>query len=332
MGEIHKIKWLIDNSADQEVFIGEQTQKISLPYPPEIGFCFTEHIDLFDGTTIMQTTHNFTGEDRPTEIELGNFSVEFPYPMFIFHVIHSGIKVVKGDHPQENLPQINLVLNPGEVIFGRVNKYEVIETLKTEENVSTTVCLIPESRLAILMGVENTELLFENLGLSSEGTFCVTKVPESISKKLENASPENLEGSMRSLYAQSVLLQFLLELHLHTSTSEKFLKELEKNSLNIEELHMELIQIETKIPNLTEIAKKYGTTAEKLNYAFTKKFGQTIYAFLSNQRLEQAYQALEKTDISMKVLAHKIGYSHVNHFITAFKRKFGVTPGTIRKL
>jgi len=34
----------------------------------------------------------------------------------------------------------------------------------------------------------------------------------------------------------------------------------------------------------------------------------------------------------MKTLAHKIGYSHVNHFITAFKKKFGVTPGSLRKI
>jgi len=327
MGEIHKIKWLVDSSGAEEVFIGAETQKMSFPYPPEIGFGFTEHIDLFDGITILQTTHNFTGEDRPAEIELGNFSVEFPQPMFIFHIIHFGIKIIKGVNPH-----VDLILKPGEIIFGRVRQYEVIETIKTEENVSTTVCLIPENRLSILMGLENTELLYENLNLNSVESFGFTKVPESISQKLENASPDNLEGSMRSLYAQSVLLQFLLELHLHTSTSGKFLKKLEKNIFNIEELHMELIQIESKIPNLAEIAKKYGTTAEKLNYAFTKTFGQTIYSFLSNQRLEQAYQALEKTDISMKVLAHKIGYSHVNHFITAFKRKFGVTPGTIRKL
>jgi AraC-like DNA-binding protein len=246
--------------------------------------------------------------------------------MFIFHIIHSGIKIVKG-----NYPELNLLLNPGEIIFGRVDKYDVVETIETEENVSTTVCLIPESRLVILMGTENTHLLYENLGLTSQGSIGFTKVPESISKKLENASSDNLEGAMRSLYAQSILLQFLLELHLYTSTSGKFLKELEKNSFNVEDLHLELLQIESKLPNLTELAKKYGTTAEKLNYTFTKSFGQTIYAFLSNQRLEQAYQALEKTDISMKVLAHKIGYSHVNHFITAFKRKFGVTPGTIRK-
>jgi superfamily I DNA/RNA helicase len=60
-------------------------------------------------------------------------------------------------------------------------------------------------------------------------------------------------------------------------------------------------------------------------------YNQSIYNFLANQRLDQAYQGLLETDIPMKILAHKIGYSHVNHFITAFKNKFGVTPGSIRR-
>ena len=72
--------------------------------------------------------------------------------------------------------------------------------------------------------------------------------------------------------------------------------------------------------------------ASKLNQSFIKKYDQSIYSFLTNQRLDQAHEALLKTGIPMKILAHKIGYSHVNHFITAFKKKFGVTPGSLRKI
>jgi AraC-like DNA-binding protein len=47
-----------------------------------------------------------------------------------------------------------------------------------------------------------------------------------------------------------------------------------------------------------------------------------------SQRFDEAYQALIDTDFPMKTLAHKISYSHVNHFITALKKKFCVTPVT----
>ncbi|NTW85245.1 MAG: AraC family transcriptional regulator, partial [Holophagaceae bacterium] len=33
----------------------------------------------------------------------------------------------------------------------------------------------------------------------------------------------------------------------------------------------------------------------------------------------------------MKALAANLGYSHVNNFIYAFKKKFGYPPGSVRK-
>ena len=72
-------------------------------------------------------------------------------------------------------------------------------------------------------------------------------------------------------------------------------------------------------------------TPFKLNQVFFENYNQSIYSFLANQRLDHAYQDLLETDIPMKTLAHKIGYSHVNHFITAFKNKFNVTPGSLRR-
>ncbi len=326
MGDIHKIKWLVDGNPSDEIYLGAEIKKTSLPYPPEVGFGYTEHIDLLDGITILQTKHNFTGEDRPFEIEIGHFSVQFPYPMFLFHIIHSGLKKTKG-----NNPEVNLILSPGEVVFGRGKSYDLLETIYTEENVSTTACIIPESTLAHLLGTESTQLLFQSLRLPSEGSYGLTKIPQSITNKLENASPDHLEGSMRALFAQSTILQFLVELYLLTANTGVFLKELEQDIFNVEILHSELLQIKEKIPNLTELAKKYNMSPGKLNQLFFKKYNESIYSFLSNQRLEQAYQALFETEVPMKTLAHTIGYSHVNHFITAFKKKFGVTPGSIRK-
>jgi AraC-like DNA-binding protein len=103
------------------------------------------------------------------------------------------------------------------------------------------------------------------------------------------------------------------------------------SKIDITGLHTELLQVTGEIPKLSDIAKKYNVTPFKLNQIFFENYNQSIYNFLANQRLDQAYQCLLKTDIPMKTLAHKIGYSHVNHFIAAFKKKFGVTPGSIRK-
>jgi len=215
-------------------------------------------------------------------------------------------------------------------LFGRFESLDTDQTLFTEEDIFLSALFVSEIQLFNLLGSETTENLYQNLGLLEGQDYCETKITQSISNKIANATPDHLEGSMRSLFAQSIILQYLLELNLYFSSSKNFLKNLEKNDFDVTALCTELLQITADIPNLTELSEKYGVSPGKLNQAFIKKYGQSIYSFLSNQRLDQARQALRETDIPMKTLAHKIGYSHVNHFITAFKKKFGVTPGSIR--
>ena len=38
-----------------------------------------------------------------------------------------------------------------------------------------------------------------------------------------------------------------------------------------------------------------------------------------------------KTDLALKVLAARLGYAHVSNFTAAFRRQFGVTPGSLRR-
>ena len=215
-------------------------------------------------------------------------------------------------------------------MLGRFESIDVEQTLFTEEDVFLSALFISEIQMFNLLGSETTENLYKNLGLLEIQDYCEIKIPQSISNKIANSTPDHLEGSMRALFTQSIILQYLFELNLYISSSKSFLKGLEKEDVNVAALRSELLQITADIPNLAELSKKYNVSPGKLNQAFIKKYGLSIYSFLSNQRLDQAYQALRDTDIPMKTLAHQIGYSHVNHFITAFKKKFGVTPGTIR--
>ena len=92
-----------------------------------------------------------------------------------------------------------------------------------------------------------------------------------------------------------------------------------------------MISVPGYIPDLSSLAGKFNVTSEKIKYEFSKAYGQSIFSFVSAQRLYQANLALKQTNIPMKVLADKIGYSHVNHFITAYKKKYGETPGAARK-
>lgn len=96
-------------------------------------------------------------------------------------------------------------------------------------------------------------------------------------------------------------------------------------------LHQQLVHASGKLPTLDELALQYGATPRKLNEAFAAQYGLAIVPYITYYRLQQAHTAVENTSIPLKILADRFGYSHANHFITAFKKRFGYPPGTLRK-
>ena len=320
----HKIEWLFEQETFTSEIIGS-IRKFQFPYSPELATGYTEHLEISDGITLIKSTHRFNNEDRPSEFTLGKYQVAFSSTTFSSHMMHSGclslFDNIKKSY-ERRTPEIDLL--------GRFDFLDLEQTLFTEEDIFLSTLFISEIELFNLLGPETAENLYSNLDLVQNNEYRAIKIPQTISNKIANCTPDHLEGNMRSLFAQSIILQYLLELNLYISSSKSFLNNLEKDDFNVAALRTELLQVTADIPNLAELSKKYKVSLGKLNQAFIKKYDQSIYSFLSSQRLDQAYQALIDTDVPMKTLAHKIGYSHVNHFITAFKKKFGVTPGSIR--
>lgn len=324
----HEIDWLFDSN-NASTAITSPNQRLSFPYPPELATGYTEHVELNEGIVIIKDVHQFKNKGIPLEISLGEFKIENSSTFFMAQMVHSGHMNWKVDC--DLLSEMSFSRVPGLDLFGLAQNGNLTQTLFTKEDISSSTIQVPERALGLLLGEDNVEALYENLNISPSHHLAEKKIPQSISKKIENCTPDHLEGKIRILYGQSIVLQYLLELHLHLISTKKSSEALKKYSFSVEELHHELLQITDNIPSLQELSKKYKVSGATLNKDFFNKYDQTIYSFLSNQRLEQAYEALTSSNIPMKTLAHKIGYSHVNHFITAFKKKFGKTPNSIRK-
>jgi ABC-type sugar transport system substrate-binding protein/DNA-binding response OmpR family regulator len=59
--------------------------------------------------------------------------------------------------------------------------------------------------------------------------------------------------------------------------------------------------------------------------------GISVSDYIANYRLERAKSMLETTDYSMSEIGYSTGFSSPNYFSTAFKSKYGVTPGAYKK-
>lgn len=84
-------------------------------------------------------------------------------------------------------------------------------------------------------------------------------------------------------------------------------------------------------PTLSAIAKQIGINEYKLKRGFKEMFGMTVFGYLTEQRLELAKRYLLDTEKTAAEIAFELGYATPQHFHTAFKQKYGVTPNSIRK-
>jgi AraC-like DNA-binding protein len=66
--------------------------------------------------------------------------------------------------------------------------------------------------------------------------------------------------------------------------------------------------------------------------AFAHRFrdvtGTPPYQFIKSARMDRARELLVQGEMSISAIARTVGYSSLSHFISEFKRHFGVTPRT----
>jgi AraC-like DNA-binding protein len=79
-------------------------------------------------------------------------------------------------------------------------------------------------------------------------------------------------------------------------------------------------------PTLGELARTAGINEFKLKNGFKEIFGTTVFGYLSDYRLEQVKFELTEGKKSATDVAFELGYSSLQHFSAAFKKKFGVAP------
>jgi AraC-like DNA-binding protein len=79
-------------------------------------------------------------------------------------------------------------------------------------------------------------------------------------------------------------------------------------------------------PTLGELALAAGLSEKRLNAGFRLLFGATVFEILRNERLGHAQIALQSEAASLKEVAFRVGYNHVNNFISAFATRYGAPP------
>jgi AraC-like DNA-binding protein len=79
-------------------------------------------------------------------------------------------------------------------------------------------------------------------------------------------------------------------------------------------------------PSLKELARFAGLNEYQLKVGFKEIYGNTVYGYLLDHKLDHSRALLDKGRYQVNEVAYQIGYTNPSHFIAAFRKKYGVTP------
>ena len=253
---------------------------------------------------------NFEREINSTFIQIhfclrGNSKFLFNNSSYTFDVLDN--RSILLYNPQRTLP-INLEIQPKTTLVSLLISIEKFHSLFSKES-----GYIP------FLSDEN----------SNKKYYDDSEIKPTVSIVLQQIINSNINSSIRELYVKGKVYE-LLSLHFQQEENTNgeycpFLVD-EQNVLKIRKAKEIIITRMAEPPSLQELANEIGLNLKKLKEGFKQIYGDTVYSFLFDYKMEHARRLLESNQFNVNEVGLKVGYSTASHFIAAFKKKFGTTP------
>ncbi len=192
--------------------------------------------------------------------------------------------------------------------------------------------------VSVVMTIRKFHSLF-----SSEAAYIPFLSPENKEKKYytqEKVSPAiavilsqimnyNLHPSIKELYIKGKVYE-LISLYFNKNDQADigqcpFLVD-EDNVRRIRQAKEIMISRMTEPPTLAELSEEIGLSLKKLKEGFKQIYGDSVFSFLFDYKMEYARKMLETREYNVNEVGLRVGYSTASHFISAFKKKYGTTP------
>ncbi len=79
-------------------------------------------------------------------------------------------------------------------------------------------------------------------------------------------------------------------------------------------------------PTIKKLSEEVGMSENQLKLGFKNIYGNTIYGYLNDFKMNKAKSMLDSGQFKVQDVAYELGYTNPSHFIAAFKKKFDITP------
>ncbi|TWO33911.1 helix-turn-helix transcriptional regulator [Seonamhaeicola sediminis] len=201
--------------------------------------------------------------------------------------------------------------------------------LQVEPNSWMVSILISIKKFHGLFSTEADHILFLNEENKDKKYYKDGVISPSMAIVLNQLINYNLSSSIKHIYFKGKAYE-LLSLYFNRSEDADveqcpFLVD-EANVIKIRNAKDIIVSRMAEPPSLQELADEIGLNLKKLKEGFKQIYGDSVFSFLFDYKMEVARKLLEAGEDNVNEVGHKVGYSTSSHFIAAFKKKYGTTP------
>lgn len=196
--------------------------------------------------------------------------------------------------------------------------------------------LAPDTKMVMMtISLESLHKLFVHDALpllspenSNRKFYDERDIPPSLLLVLNQLLSTQLSESAQKLFYQGKfyeLLSLYFSNRLPNTETCPFLND-EETVRKIKNAKEYLLKHTEAPPSLKELAKIAGLNEYQLKVGFKEIYGNTVFGFLLDHKLDHARLLLDTAMHQVNEVAYQMGYTNPSHFIAAFKKKFGITP------
>ncbi|MCW3464786.1 helix-turn-helix transcriptional regulator [Chitinophaga nivalis] len=224
-----------------------------------------------------------------------------------------------------------LTMQRGECILFREEKEEYLFEMGTDNGVGAffEISFCPElftplflGENEIIDGIMDGRKLFAHLSQQEELQILINDI---------HHKKERYTGKLKKLYLESKVAELLIT-QMSCLQEKKETRRTKLLSRDIEAIYhaKEMISKDMEHLSIPCLALSIGINQTKLKSGFKELFGKTVFEYLTSLRMTKARDLLLSTDHPIADIANIVGYKYAQHFIVAFRKTFGYTPGELR--
>ena len=84
--------------------------------------------------------------------------------------------------------------------------------------------------------------------------------------------------------------------------------------------------------SIPQLSRRAFLSPTAFKAAFRQRYGLAVHAWLRQRRMDRAAQLLRGSSLTVLEVAQSVGYSSGSQFSTAFRQRYGTSPGKFRKM